>query len=176
MPSSIDWFWIEKTVPKFCISALCRVCTIMSTFCGCSCQVFLLFFFFAYRSIKDQTSQGVSEHQNFVFFLLCFYFLPFSDQSKSLSSVRLQFLQVCDCGGSCVCVSPFLPFFLSCRCGCPCCCWLGLKRIVWIFANDRISLNRMNIFLGSNSRRQRGDAMYRNVATSHTAPLLLATG
>ena len=78
---------------------------------GCTGQVFLVFFFFAYRSVKDQTSQGVSEHQNFVFFLLCLYFLPFSDQSKSLSSVKLQFLQVCDCGGSCVCVSPFLPFF-----------------------------------------------------------------
>ena len=32
---------------------------------------------------------------------------------------------------------------------------LGLKRIVRIFANIRISLNRTNIFRGSNSRQQR---------------------
>ena len=34
-------------------------------------------------------------------------------------------------------------------------CTLGLKRIVRIFANNRILLNRTNIFRGSNSRWQR---------------------
>ena len=48
-----------------------------------------------------------------------------------------------------------------------------LKRIVRIFANNQISLNRTNIFCGSNHS---GSALfifsgsYRNFATSHTAP------
>ena len=50
---------------------------------------------------------------------------------------------------------------------------LGLKRIVRIIANNRMSLNRTNIFRGSNSKP--GSArfifsdLYRNFATSHTA-------
>ena len=109
--SSINWLWIENTLPRFCnfllVAGHVQSCQHV---CGCSGQVFVCFFC-AFRSVKDQTFQGVSEHLIFIFLFAMFLFfcLSVTKKTKSLSTPKVQFLQVCDCGGCCVCVSP--PFF-----------------------------------------------------------------
>ena len=89
--------------------------------------------------------KGVSEHQIFIFFFsLCFYFLPFSDQSKITQFTQaVVFARMWLWWLLCLCFSLssfffffFFFFFLSLVVAVPCCCRCYWKRFFKIAMYD----------------------------------------
>ena len=80
IPSSINWFWSVKTLPKFCTSSLCIVCTIMLAclwFVATKCFFFFFFYLFISVSQRPDLSRRFWTSEFHLFLFVVFSFLAF---------------------------------------------------------------------------------------------------